>query len=395
MALDGVILDVDGTLVDTNAWHVEAWVRAFGAAGYRIPADRIALEVGKGGDHLVPAVLGPHTGGRECKQLGEAQRAAFLGLAAQERFAVFPGVPELFSDLRQRRIRTCLATSSDDRHLDATLRSAGLDLRKLTDEVVTRSNADSSKPDPDLVLAAAEALGLEPTRCVMVGDTIYDGQACRRAGVVCLGLLSGGTAAEALKASGMRSVWRDVAHLRDELDQALELASPGPGRLDRTLAERLMREALAAAREALARGEVPIGSVVARGDGTVVARGWNRRQGTRDRTAHAEMVAFREAAGRIPDDARDVVLVSTLEPCVMCTGAAMEAGVDTIVYGLQAPADSGTTRVRPPESPESQLPRVFGGVLADESRALFLEWLRVSGNPAQRPFVEQLLALTE
>ncbi|MDQ3139025.1 MAG: HAD-IA family hydrolase [Gemmatimonadota bacterium] len=395
MALDGVILDVDGTLVDTNAWHVEAWVRAFAAGGYRIPADRIALEVGKGGDHLVPAVLGPRTGRREREGLSETQKAAFLEIAAHERFTVFPGVPELFSALRQRRIRTCLATSSDDRHLDATLRSAGLDLRELADEVVTRSDAASSKPSPDLIEAAVDALGIDPTQCAMVGDTVYDGQASRRAGVVCLGLLSGGSSAEELMAAGMRSVWRDTGHLVDELDLALELASPGPGRLDRPWAERLMREALAAAREGLARGEVPIGSVIARGDGTVVARGWNALRSTRDRTSHAEMVAFRDAAGRIPEDARDVVLVSTLEPCVMCTGAAMEAAVDTIVYGLPAPADSGTTRVRPPESPDSQLPRVVGGVLADECRALFHEWLRVNGNPSQRPFVEQLLALTD
>ncbi|MEO7475277.1 MAG: nucleoside deaminase, partial [Gemmatimonadales bacterium] len=149
-----------------------------------------------------------------------------------------------------------------------------------------------------------------------------------------------------------------------------------------------------AARDGLARGEVPIGSIVARTDGTVVARGWNALQRTRNPTAHAEMVAFGEAAGRIPDDARDVVLVSTLEPCVMCTGAAMEAAVDTILFGLRAPADSGTRRVHPPRSPDARLPRVVGGILANESRALLVEWLRVNGNPRQRPYVEQLLALT-
>ena len=79
----------------------------------------------------------------------------------------------------------------------------------------------------------------------------------------------------------------------------------------------------------------------------------------------------------------------------MCLGAAMEAAVDTIVYGLRAPADSGTGRVNPPQSPESQMPRIVGGVLAAESRGLFDQWLTKPGNnPQQVAFVKQLLALT-
>ena len=77
----------------------------------------------------------------------------------------------------------------------------------------------------------------------------------------------------------------------------------------------------------------------------------------------------------------------------MCTGAAMEAGVDTILFGLRAPADSGTTRVAPPVSPESQMPRIIGDVLADASRALLEEFLRRDPRPAQAAYVKQLLAL--
>jgi tRNA(adenine34) deaminase len=134
--------------------------------------------------------------------------------------------------------------------------------------------------------------------------------------------------------------------------------------------------------------------VLADGRGRVIARGFNRLNGTGDRTAHAEMVAFREAAGRVPEGAKDLILVSTLEPCVMCTGAAMEAAVDTIVYGLRAPADNGSVRVRPPQSPESQMPRIVGEVLAGESRGLFEEFMKVAKNPKQREFVGQLLELT-
>jgi tRNA(Arg) A34 adenosine deaminase TadA len=95
----------------------------------------------------------------------------------------------------------------------------------------------------------------------------------------------------------------------------------------------------------------------------------------------------------VPEDAKDLILVSTLEPCVMCTGAAMEAAVDTIVYALRAPADNGSVRVRPPQSPESQMPRIVGEILAGESRELFEQFLKVAKNPKQRAFVEQLLKL--
>ncbi|MDQ3440524.1 MAG: deaminase, partial [Planctomycetota bacterium] len=120
----------------------------------------------------------------------------------------------------------------------------------------------------------------------------------------------------------------------------------------------------------------------------------NEMNRTRNKTAHAEIVAFARAAGKVPLDARDLLLVSTLEPCVMCTGAAMEAAVDTIVYGLRAPADSGTGRVTPPQSPESKMPRILGDVLADESRKLFEEWLARNADSPQAAYVKQLLATT-
>ncbi|MBA3521096.1 MAG: HAD-IA family hydrolase, partial [Gemmatimonadales bacterium] len=348
MALDGMIFDIDGTLIDTNLAHVEAWVRAFARLGYKIPADRIEVEIGKGGDKLVSSVVGQS--GEECdgESLRRVQQDEFLAIAAQQRFPVFPRVPELFRALRERGIRTALATSSNQRHLRGTLESAGIDLPALADEMVTKDDAEASKPAPDLVLAAAEALGLSPAQCALVGDTPYDAESAHGAGVVCLGVLSGGFGNEELRGAGAREVWRDTGHLLEDLPHALDVASPGKARLDRPRLEQLMREALAVAREGLEHGEVPIGAVLARSDGTILARGYNELQHTGDRTAHAEMSAFRRVAGRIEPGSRDLVLVSTLEPCVMCTGAAMEAAVDTVVFGLEAPADSGTHRVSPP-----------------------------------------------
>ena len=167
-----------------------------------------------------------------------------------------------------------------------------------------------------------------------------------------------------------------------------------------------MHEALAEARKGMAEGEAPIGSVLALpnqttpGKARIIARGHNRVNALQRKMAHAEIVTFENAGGddgtppALPLDAEDVILVSSLEPCVMCLGAAMEAGVTQILFGLEAPADNGTKRVKPPESPESTAPEIEGGILAEESRKLFEQWLKGKEGTDQAKFVEQLLALT-
>jgi tRNA(adenine34) deaminase len=176
------------------------------------------------------------------------------------------------------------------------------------------------------------------------------------------------------------------------LEEAVEVCSPGSAHLTFELTERLMGEALDVARAGMDAGEAPIGCVVARGDATVIARAHNEQNRTGNKTAHAEIVAFARAAGKVPLGSKDLILVSTLEPCVMCTGAAMEAGVDTIVFGLRAPADGGTTRVAPPLSPESQMPRIVSDVLADASRKLLEAFLERDPRTEQAAYVKQLLA---
>ncbi len=159
-----------------------------------------------------------------------------------------------------------------------------------------------------------------------------------------------------------------------------------------------MRQALAVAAEGLASGEAPIGSIVVSGDGRVVGAGCNATYGTGNPIMHAEIVALNAAAGSICPGTRGLTLVSTLEPCVMCTGAAMEAGIDHIVYGLDAPADCGAGRVRPPESPGTSMPSIHGGIMARHSRELFLFWMEVHrddpSRAVQTAFILQLLGLT-
>jgi tRNA(adenine34) deaminase len=144
----------------------------------------------------------------------------------------------------------------------------------------------------------------------------------------------------------------------------------------------------------MARGEAPIGCALFRGDGTLIASGYNQQNRTQNKVAHAEIVTFTAAAGKADLGARDLIMSATLEPCVMCTGAAMEAAVDTIVYALPAPADAGSQRVACPQSPESQIPRFVGGILSDESRELFKQFLKSDPRPEQAAFVKQLLNVT-
>jgi HAD superfamily hydrolase (TIGR01549 family) len=226
MTIRGMIFDLDGTLVDTNPAHVEAWRRAFQRVGFDVPAEEIIPEIGKGGDKLVPSLLGPDVEARHGEELRKRQKEAFLEIAQGQRFRLFPGAVEIFQTLGERRIRTALATSSDEKHLGATSASAGIDFQRLAEVVVTKTPEDASKPSPDLVVDALQALKLGASECAMVGDTVYDGEACQAAGVVFLGVLSGPASEEQLLDAGARAVWRDVGHLLSELDRALELAAP-------------------------------------------------------------------------------------------------------------------------------------------------------------------------
>lgn len=222
MTVEAVVFDIDGTLIDTNAAHIQAWREAFRMHNHNVPARRIQPEVGKGGDQLVPAILGPEVEKRDGKAIRKDHDNAYKRIAEQEHFAVFPGVKELFAALKERGLRTALATSSSQEQIDLVEKSSGLEVRKLADLVVTSDDADATKPAPDIVLAALGKLKLPPECCIFVGDTVHDVQAARLAGVPCLAVLCGGCFTEkALLAAGARSVWRDPADILEHLDKAL------------------------------------------------------------------------------------------------------------------------------------------------------------------------------
>jgi HAD superfamily hydrolase (TIGR01509 family) len=394
MALSAVIFDVDGTLIDSNGAHVLAWDAALKANHYQVSRDRIAVEIGKGGDKLVPSILGEEIDRRDGEKLREAHHAEYVKIIQVSRLKAFAGVERLVEQIRGLGLKVAIATSSKRKELEITQKSAGVDWSGKFDVVATGDDAEQSKPAPGILQVAIQKLGIAPPQCVMVGDTPYDADTARDAGTISLGVLCGGMNDEkTLRSTGMRKVYRDPAEIAEHLDEALRISSPPSVVIDQKLIDSLMDEALAMAERGMDKGELPIGCVIAGGDGKILARGHNELNTTQNKVAHAEMVTFWNLAGRVKVDARDLILVSTLEPCVMCLGAAMEAAVDTILYALDAPTDGGKTRARPPVSVDTQMPRLLGGVGAEKSKALFEAFLRRGGgNPMQGKFVAEMLA---
>lgn len=388
MALDAIIFDIDGTLVDTNRLHARAWSRALDRFGYGLDEDRVILEIGKSGSRLVPALLGERVEREKGDVLRDAHDEIYLELVDTEPVKTFPGATLVFEKARELGLRIAAATGSARESVEKVMDRAGLDLFNLADAVVTDDDVEDGKPAPDPVQSAVMQLGVSPAQCVFVGDTPYDVISSRRAGVLCLGVLTGVHPAEKMYSAGARAVYGDVRELAENLDEALSASSPGSVHLTADVMRGLMEEALREARGGMERGDLPVGAVLADGDGNIIARACTTTESSGDFIAHAEMGVFRQISGQYRLGKRDLILASTLEPCTMCFGAAMSARVDTIIYALPAPSNGAIERCRPMRSPGMIMPRVVGGVCGTESLALFEEWNR---RHPETPFVRDLL----
>ena len=275
--LTALILDLDGTLVDSNRYHVDAFLPAFDETGYRVTRDRIDRAVGMGGDKLIADVLGAPAEEQHGDAMREVYGDTFERLAADDSIELFPGALDLIDALKARGLKVAIATSSGEEDLDTIFESVGTDLRERVDVVTTKSDVDASKPSADVVRAALDKLGVAPTEAALVGDTRYDFEACTRAGVAGIGVTTWMYDADALVAAGARLAYTDVEDLLVHLDEALHAVSPGPEPLTAARLDGLMHEALAEARRGADAGEAPIGAVVARWDGRSWRVGTTRR----------------------------------------------------------------------------------------------------------------------
>jgi HAD superfamily hydrolase (TIGR01549 family) len=213
------ILDVDGTLVDTNYHHAIAWYRAFRQNDVVLPIWRIHRHIGMGGDHLVKAL-----GGEELEnERGDDIRAAESVLYRELMSEVEPlqGARELIEDLKQRGHAVVLASSAKKHEVEHYLDL--LDVRELADDWTTSADVKATKPEPDLVVAAVEKAG--GGDAVMVGDSTFDCEAAKRAGLETIAVLTGGFSEPELHEAGALVVFSSIADLRDALDETPLAAS--------------------------------------------------------------------------------------------------------------------------------------------------------------------------
>ncbi len=371
--------------------HARAFEKAFQEHGYRVAVDRIAIEIGKGGDLLVGAILGASANEKDGDAIRDAWEKHYLEMVKAEPLTVLEGALAIIERAKNAGLQVALATSGESSVMDAVEKSSGVKWRELFPTIVTSDDAKTSKPAPDIVSAATQKLGLPPLACAFVGDTIYDARACREAGVACFCVGDGQHEPADLREAGAREVYPTLAAMNARFEEAINIASPGTIEWSDAKIEALMRAALEAARAGAAQGELPIGAVIADGSGEIVARGWNCNHATGSATAHAEMMAFQDVAGVLAPDERGAVLVTTLEPCVMCVGAAMEANIESVIYAMKAPFNGGVARVSGIRTPGARFPRFLGGVLADESAKLLSDWLGNNADKSGAAFVRQLL----
>jgi len=212
-----VLFDIDGTLVDSNYLHVDAWDRAFADTGRPVDAWRIHRSIGKDGGELLESLL---DGSDEVEQYGERAKELHSEYYLQNtsRLRVIGGARELLGELAGRGIAVVLATSAPENELEI-LREL-LDVDDAIFAATSSGDVETAKPEPDIVEVALDRAGVPASRAVMVGDAVWDIEAAARAGVECIGVRSGGFGEQELRDAGAVAVYGDVAELLANLDDS-------------------------------------------------------------------------------------------------------------------------------------------------------------------------------
>jgi HAD superfamily hydrolase (TIGR01549 family) len=212
------IFDLDGTLVDSNEFHVLAWQETFRHFGKEIPLERLREQVGKGGDQYLPVFLTEI----EMRQFGK-QADEYHGEIFKKKYLPqvrpFPKVRELFERVRDDGKKIALASSGKEHEVRYYEKLAGID--GLTDSMTTADQVAHSKPKPDVFIAALRTLGhLLPQEAMAIGDTPYDVEAAKKIDLPIIGLLCGGFPEDVLRDEGACAIFRDPADLFDRYYQS-------------------------------------------------------------------------------------------------------------------------------------------------------------------------------
>lgn len=221
------LFDLDGTLIDSVYQHVLAWREATQAVGIELPVWRIHRQIGMSGGLMLHALLretGRPVSKEETQQIQLVHREAYARQASSLR--VLPGTHDLLGTLARHRVPHAIATSG---RMENARHALGLLKLPADVPIVTRDDVRFAKPDPDLFLEAGKRLNVPMSRCVIVGDSVWDLLAARRASALSVGLLSGGYGQDELERAGAYRVYQDPADLLKHLDEVgLRLPSDGP-----------------------------------------------------------------------------------------------------------------------------------------------------------------------
>jgi HAD superfamily hydrolase (TIGR01509 family) len=210
-----VLLDIDGTLIDSNDAHARAWIDALGELGYDVPFERVRELIGKGGDKLLPEVTGVEKDSERGKQL-DKRRSEIFKQVYLPKLEPLPGARQLLEHMHQRGLRLVVATSAKSEEMDALLEICGAD--GLIDARTSSEDAEKSKPDPDIIQVALEKAKAKADEALMLGDTPYDIEAAARQGVRSVALRSGGWDDQAL--AGASAIYDDAADLLAHYDES-------------------------------------------------------------------------------------------------------------------------------------------------------------------------------
>ena len=216
------LLDIDGTLLDSNDAHARAWVETLRRASRPVELARLRPLMGKGGDKVLEELLGLDADDPLAKRLGDERRRFFLERCLPS-LAPTRGARALLERLKREGVARIVATSASGAELDALLRQAGV--TDLVDDAVSASDAEHSKPDPDIVAAALAKSGVRADRAIMIGDTPYDIAAATGAGVDCVALRCGGGWEDAALAEAI-AIYDDPAALLADWDRSPFAAAP-------------------------------------------------------------------------------------------------------------------------------------------------------------------------
>jgi HAD superfamily hydrolase (TIGR01509 family) len=212
-----LLFDLDGTLIDSVYQHVLAWQEALTAVGIELSVWRLHRRIGMSGGLFVTALLRETGGTLSAEEIAEVSRAHAEAYARRrDTVRPLPGARELLAELTTRRVKWAIATSGLAVAAQPALEMLGLPAET---PLITRDQVRHAKPDPDLFLAAAQRIGADIAAAIVVGDSIWDLLAARRAGALGVGLLAGGYGREELERAGAYRVYADPADLLVHLDE--------------------------------------------------------------------------------------------------------------------------------------------------------------------------------